>query len=201
MAAAAGPAAKSLKTLFGTPVGWKKPSACPEEQKFQEFKADTVTKRAAAIARQCRRRAGQEPYPPQAPRKNHMYRGADPAAAPAAASRPLRAAACPGRVLYLNLAEAPLSSKGPRYVRTASASRMPPPHLLVLQDLAAADLLPQKGDLLVGMLAAVSLGIPIVDRCTWERETDPLRSEDCVRHAPSGREGACDGVFDRGLRP
>ena len=72
-AAAAGPAAKSLKTLFGTPVGWKTSSAaCPREKRFEKFQDDTAKKHAAARERQRRRRAGQNPYPVQKFRK-HLH--------------------------------------------------------------------------------------------------------------------------------
>ena len=62
-------------------------------------------------------------------------------------------------------------------------------HLLVVQDLADADLLPHRDDFLAGMLAAVSLGFPTVDRRTWERECDPLQSRDGVlRHVPAAEK-------------
>ena len=46
-------------------------------------------------------------------------------------------------------------------------------HLIIVRDLTAADIVPDEGDLLPALLAAMAFGIAVVSLRTWQRETDP----------------------------
>ena len=176
VAAARGPGATSLRTILGAAPGWKS-AACPQTKKFQDFKEKTVKKKQAALARQRRRRAGQEPYPVQPLRKNHVFSGKEPEASP-----PVEA--CPKLVLYLNLTGAELRCKGAGYCEEDSARRHRV-HLLVVPKLAALETCPQTTEFLAAMLTAVAYGLSIVDRPTWEREAHPYACDKCLRYIPA----------------
>ena len=104
------------------------------------------------------------------------------AASPHAAARPRACVRC------LNLSGSALTDKGPRYRMLrppVAAKTVPKLDLIILGELSLADTMPDEGDLLVAMLAAVAFGITLVDKRTWQTAADPFVSEACVRHVPS----------------
>ena len=186
VSAAAGPHATSLMTLFGRPIGWLPASGdkAPPSKKFTDFKALTTAKKAANVERLCRRRRGQEPYPVQKSRRCNLF---------ADSKMPSSAMACPraqrpSHVHCLNLTGSEVEDKGAGYVMLTppvAATCMESADLILLNDLSTADAMPDEGDLLLAMLAAVAFGIPLVDKRTWQQEVDPFVSEASVRHVPS----------------
>ena len=120
----------------------------------------------------------------QKSRRGHLFQDQT-TARPATACPPLQR---PSRIRCLNLTRGGVEQKGACYrmaTPPATAGCLQCLSLVIVRDLAVADSMPDEGDLLPALLAAVAFGIALVSLRTWQHATDPFTAEQCVRHVPS----------------